>query len=160
MSRLIFNLCIFVICVTKFGEGLWFYGGCDFNVVIPAARMIRENGAMYVSWMGLGFHIFVLLCNPASCILHWYTLPDKSISSVALRSETAINATACQSVCAAAADSVGCRSVNFYYYDELCELFSISAVETVLRDETGTNIYESCSMITPMGGWTVVCIDS
>ena len=104
--------------------------------------------------VGLGY--FVLLCYPASCILHWYTLPNKHISSIPLRSEEAGTAEVCRNLCAAAADSEGCCSVNFDSSGKWCELFGISAIETVIEDRTGADIYESCPMLTTLGGWTVV----
>ena len=108
--------------------------------------MIRQNVVMFVSWVGHGFHIFVLLCNPASSILHWYTLPDKSISSVPLHSVPAVSDTDCQNQCEAAAGPERCRSVNFNSSAGWCQLFNISAIGTALEDGTGISIYESCPM--------------
>ena len=138
-----------------------FCGGWDLYVFVSGARMIRDNDTKYVSYMGLGFYVFVLHSYPTSCILHWHVLPNKYIPSIPLRSESAVSATDCQNQCEAAAEPEGCRSINFNSSAGWCQLFSISAIETVLVSGTGISIYESCPMMTALGGWTVlwVCID-
>ena len=104
-----------------------------------------------IPWIGLSPTAFVWLFCPVLPVLYWSVKHDKSMTSTPIRTETAATAYDCQQLCASAADLEGCRSVNFEFSSQTCELFNTSAVMSTPEDATETYFYESCSMQTPHG---------
>ena len=122
---------------------------CSF----PVNTMIlnRFNGIRYMPWIVLTGYSFAWLFCPISCVLHWYLVHNKKMPSTPLRTETAATAADCQHLCATAADSEGCRSVNFNVSSHQCELLNAARVRTFPVRKIGIDFYESCTMWTPHG---------
>ena len=117
---------------------------------------VTSTVAYHLPWFGFCFCAFACLLYPVSCVLHWNFLHDKLIPGGLIRMESdVVTATDCQNLCAAAADSEGCRSVNFDPSDRRCELLSTSVVETFPVRLPGYDVYDSCPMMTHLGRFQV-----